>query len=185
MRAEVVILYEDEFGQVKDFALHRLVTACVADTLGRSKQDVAPLLRAVPKKGDSKLLDACLREAPRMREANVFALFDSDNLHRLLGLSGDTQLADQLAALRSRLPDEGRPRVFLLERNTETLVAAAADCLGREPPSGKSKLDRDKLLASAAWDYSRASRDCIRERVASFDAFIAELTPLVQSAIPA
>lgn len=117
-----------------------------------------------------------------MREPNVFALFDTDRLRDLLNLKGDIQLSDQLVELRSRLPDPVRPRVFPLERNTETLVAAAADCLKRPQP-GKNKLDRDKLLGSAAWDHSRASRDCIRDKLPSFAAFVDELIPLVRAAL--
>jgi hypothetical protein len=177
MRAKVAILYEDEHGAVRGFPLHTLVSACVADTLGCHTDEIAPLLRAVPKKGDSKLLTACKDEVPRMREPNVFALFDADGLHRLLKLPGNTSPRDQLAALCSQLPDP-RLRVFLLDRNTETLVAAAADCLGDDQPPSKNTLIRDKLFGKAAWG-SRASRDCIRDKVPSFDGFIAELIPLI------
>jgi len=183
--AVVAILYEDERGQVRDYPLHTLVVACVADALGLGSEVVSPLLRAVPKKGDSKLLKACKDEPPRMRELNVFALFDADKLHRLLKVPKDMPLPKQLAELQAQLLDPTRPRVFLLERNTETLVDAAADCLARPRPEAKSTLDRDKLLASAAWDLSRASRDCIRTHVPSFADFLDELTPLIRNATAA
>ncbi|MFV8752023.1 hypothetical protein ACNOYE_15870 [Nannocystaceae bacterium ST9] len=85
--------------------------------------------------------------------------------------------------LQSRIPD-ARVRVFLLDRNTETLVDASADCLALPRPQVKSKLGRDSLFARAAWDQ-RASRDCIRDKVPSFAAFVDALVPLVQSAITA
>lgn len=166
----IAILYEDERGSVRDYPLHTLVCACVADRSNRSITEVQTLLRAVPKKGDSKLLEACRQEVERMREATIFALFDADGLHRLLGKPGNTPLPELRAALESQLP-EGRPRIHLLERRTETVVEAAADCLERSRPQTKNKIERDKLLAIGAWG-SREARTCIRERVPSFAAFV-------------
>lgn len=165
---KIAILYEDERGSVKDYPLHTLVCACIADRSSRSIAEVQTLLRAVPKKGDSKLLEACQREVERMRETTIFALFDADGLHRLLGKPGNTPLPELRAALESQL-SQGRPRIYLLERKTETVVEAAADCLGRPHPQTKNKIDRDNLLASGAW-ASPEARTCIRERVPSFAA---------------
>lgn len=168
---KIAILYEDERGPVKHYPLHMLVCACVADRASRPIDEVKGWLRAVPKKGDSKLLDACCEEVERMREGIVFALFDADGgLPRLLRKPGNTPLVELRAELESRFPT-GRPRIHLLERNTETVVEAAADCLGRARPETKNKLDRDNLLASAAWD-SHEIRRCIRERVPSFASFV-------------
>lgn len=119
-----------------------------------------------------------------MREQVVLALFDADKLHRLLKQPGNTNPPVLLDLLRSQITDP-RTKVFLLERNTETVVFAAADCLGRPQPQTKNKLDRDKLLASAARDSSRASRDCIRDKVPTFAEFIDAIVPLVQAAITA
>lgn len=166
----IAILYEDERGSVRDYPLHTLVCACVADRSDRSIAEIQPLLRAVPKKGDSKLLEACRQEVERMREATIFALFDADGLPRLLGKPGDTPLPELRAALRSLLP-EGRLQIFVLERKTETVVEAAADCLERPRPQTKNKIDRDKLLSIGAWG-SREARTCIRERVPSFASFV-------------
>lgn len=166
----IAILYEDERGPVKDYPLHTLVCACIADRSNRPIADVQASLRAVPKKGDSKLLEACRQEVERMRETTIFALFDADGLPKLLGQPGDTPLSELRAALLSRLP-EGRPRIYVLERKTETIVEATADCLARPRPQTKNKVERDKLLASGAW-ASREVRACIRERVPSFAAFV-------------
>jgi hypothetical protein len=104
----IAILYEDERGSVKDYPLHTLVCACVADRSNQTIADVQPLIRAVPKKGDSKLFEACREEVERMRETTIFALFDADGLHRLLGKSGDTPLLELRTALESQLP-KGTP----------------------------------------------------------------------------
>jgi hypothetical protein len=184
MIAAIAILYEDARGQAKGFPLHTLVCACIADGIGCGVEVVEPLLRPVPKNGDSKLLAACREEAPDMREKSIFALFDADKLYRLLKQPGNTALPALHGLLRSEVSDP-RTQVFLLERNTETLVEAAADCLGRPRPTTKNQLDRDTLLASAARDFSRSSRDCIREKVPSFATFVDALVPRVQSAMPA
>jgi hypothetical protein len=166
----IAILYEDERGSVKDYPLHTLVCACIADRSNRPIADVQGSLRAVPKKGDSKLLEACRQEVERMRETTIFALFDADGLARLLRKPGDTPLPELHGALASSFP-EGRPRIYVLERKTETVVEATADCLERPRPQTKNKIERDKLLAIGAWG-SREARACIRERVPSFAAFV-------------
>jgi hypothetical protein len=182
--SRIAILYEDELGPTSKFPLHMLVGACIGDALGFTMKDIEPYMRALPKKGNSKLLSACRTETPRMPERHIFALFDADQIHRLLGVRGDTSFPDLLDQLRSRVPDE-RVRIFLLERNTETVVGATADCLGLPRPEIKSKVNRDDFLARAAWDHSRASRDCIRDKVPTFAAFVDALVPLVQAAITA
>jgi hypothetical protein len=167
---KIAILYEDERGPVRDYPLHTLVCACIADRSDRLLADVQALLRAVPKKGDSKLLEACREEVERMREATIFALFDADGLARLLRKPGETPLAELRSALESSF-SAGRPRIYLLERKTETVVEATADCLQRPRPQTKNKIERDKLLASGAWG-SRDARTCIQDRVPSFAAFV-------------
>jgi hypothetical protein len=89
-----------------------------------------------------------------------------DGLARLLRKPGDTPLPELRGALESSFPD-GRPRIYLLERKTETVVEAAADCLKRPRPQTKNKIERDKLLVSGAW-ASPDDRSCIQERVPSF-----------------
>lgn len=179
MIAAVAILYEDQRGKVKYFPLHTLVCACVADVVGCRVEAIEPLLNAIPMKGDSKLLEACRTDVPDMREHVILALFDSDKLHRLLKQPGDTKLPILLGLLRSKIIDP-RAKVYLLERSTETVVDAAADCLELDRPKTKNNLDRDKLLATAAWNGSRSSRDCIRDKVPSFATFVAVVAELVQ-----
>lgn len=185
MSSRIAIFYEDELvAGSKLFPLHLLVVACIADDLEFALKDIEPFLKAYPMKCDSKLLTACKSEPHRMREHHILALFDADQLHRLLGLRGDTPRPTLTSALQSQIPDP-RVRVFLLDRNTETLVDATADCLGRERPGIKDKLNRDDFLARAAWDHSRASRDCIREKVPTFASFVDAVIPLVHAALTA
>jgi hypothetical protein len=178
-RPRIAILYEDERGEIKDFPLHTLVCACVGDTLELDVHSIRPLLRAIPKKGNSKLLTACLKEVAKMPEPHVLALFDGDELHRLLQLHGDIPAEQLHEELRQKIAVE-RTCPFVLHRNTETLVEAAAGCLGTPRPSGKDKSSRDTLLARAAWAPTRGPRDCIREAVASFAEFVDEVARVVE-----
>jgi hypothetical protein len=59
---KIAILYEDQRGPVRDYPLHTLVCACIADRSDRPITEIQSLLRAIPKKGNSKLLEACREE---------------------------------------------------------------------------------------------------------------------------
>ena len=168
-RRPVPILYEDDRGEVREFGLHALIVACVADVWGSEHWQLRGHFTAIPKKGDSKLLAACRDDVPLMPNAVIFAIFDADKLHRLLFDSGRPSNDELLARLRERCPD-ARLELMLLSENTETVVDAVADSLGEERP-GKDKLLRDRLLNRAAHG-SRSVRDQVREAVASFDVIV-------------
>ena len=164
MSGPVAILYEDERGGVRDFPLHTVVNT-VADLAARSPAKTPHLLRA------------CEKEVPRMPHRVIVAIFDADKLHRLLRRSGDTSRDELLAELRGRCSDP-RLRILLLEDNTESLVAAAATCLGREAPERKSKTSRDTLLSAAAW-AAQSVRACVRAAVPSFATITDEICVLL------
>ena len=60
---KVTVLYEDQRGETRDFALHRLVMACVYDRTGGERHHVEALVEARPQKGDAKLRQACREDA--------------------------------------------------------------------------------------------------------------------------
>jgi hypothetical protein len=169
----VAILYEDERGGVRDFPLHTLVVNSVADRLGLQPAQLKHRFEDIPKKGDSKLLKACETEAPRMLHRVIVAIFDADKLHRLLKQPRDTSREELLQQLRARCSDP-RLVILLLEDNVESLVSAAATCLGRDVPDQKSNTSRDKVLAAAAWAADTV-RTCIREALPSFAHITEEL----------
>jgi hypothetical protein len=172
----IAIFYEDERGPVAKFPLHTLVCACVADDLGRTTADVQGKIRGIPKKGDSKLLMACEREVPKMREPCIFALFDQDQLHNLLKVPKST---DMIAALRARVP-ESRAFFYVLDPNIEGLLHKVSSCLDCPAPARKSKDERDRLLNRAAWNDDRRVRDCIRSGMESFRRFVDDVASVAK-----
>jgi hypothetical protein len=172
----VPILYEDERSDIKQFGLHELIVSCIADERGQDWWELREHFDAVPLKGDSKLLAAC-QDVSEMPDSLIFAIFDSDKLHHRLFESGKPTHDDLFAELRRRCPDP-RLNVFLLDQNTETVVDAAADCLGVPRPD-KDKLFRDRILNRVATG-ARQIRDCIREAVPSFDHCVRQIAALTR-----
>lgn len=172
----IPIFYEDDWGSVKEFGLHELLVACVADQLGQDWWSLRGRFDAIPKKGDSKLLAACENDVPDMPDRTIIAVFDADKLHKLLFGSGRPSNDEIHAALRRRCTDE-RLHVFLLDRNTETVVDAVADCLKVERPR-KNPLLRDQLLLRAARSPTTEVRDCVRRAVPSFEQCVCAIASL-------
>jgi hypothetical protein len=180
---KLVIFYEEERSDEREFSLHSLVVVALAERLGRPEAEVKAQLRPFPAKGNSNLLRICEFDVVDMRERCFVALFDADELHRLVKLPHGSTHAALVAALRQRCPDP-RLHFMLLDRNTETLVDASAECLEQPLPEVKTHLVRDKLFRALARALPSA-RDCVREKVPSFAAFIdrvAELAEPIMSA---
>jgi hypothetical protein len=168
------VFYEDQAaGRVNEFGPHLLLCACVADRLGgKSFHDVRQVLDGQPKKSDGKLLAACKKHAELDADELVFALFDADKLHIRLKIP-KAPLGELHALLEAEIRST-KVRAFLLEDRIETLVDATAGCLEApyRGPVPKRHYTRDKLLARAAYNTSRAIRDCITDRVPSFAALV-------------
>lgn len=135
MNAVVIILYEDQRGPTKEFGLHNLVTACVADHLGRTFQEHAfrQLLDGRPMKGIDKVPRSCRSEVPRIapRGQTVFVLVDDDEVRRHLhgeGIAANAPAADVVQAIKARSSAPDQLEVVLLERNMETVLEAAGEC---------------------------------------------------------
>lgn len=164
------VFYEDKAAaEIKGFGPHLLLCACVADRMGgKTLWDVQRVLDGQPKKGDSKLLEACKRHAERDVDEVVFGLFDTDKLHILLQISKCS--VDELRIALEAAITSPKVRPFVLERNLETLVRASAGCL--EPPSKvppKGHNERDIILRKAA-TAGRSVRDCIAQAIPGFAA---------------
>lgn len=162
----IQVLYEDQRGPRKGFGLHELLVNCVADRTGKDRHALGGRLAAIPLKGNAKLLERC--KVAGAFGAPFVAVFDSDRVRRLLSLPPDATDAQVVGEIGTR---SGRNEiaVALLDRNTETVVEAAAHCFG-EPPPQKSIDARDKLLLRAAWNPDDGVRKCIEVRVPSFAA---------------
>ncbi len=82
----VTVLYEDESnkGQVKDFGLHALLLACLADERGdHSRWTLKRQVTANPRKGNDKLYDTCANEK-HLNERDKFLNGIADDPSRAL-----------------------------------------------------------------------------------------------------
>ncbi len=148
MSGRIEVFYEDSReSSGGGFELHSVVLACVADLL--SMDDWRSLERAIganPKNGNSNVLGACRRDVPKMSAKHVAAVLDGDKLKDLLG-------ADPATEFRNRVPDL-RVELFVIDRNTETLVRALRDVglisTSFDAAIDKDPMARDKVFAAAA-----------------------------------
>lgn len=178
---QVKIFYEDQAGrEVNNFGPHMLLCACVADRTQHTVTlwDLKKRIHCQPKKSDAKLLEACRQRKELELDEIVFAIFDADRVHRLPGMQHGS--LEQMQAQLRALIDSPKVRPFLLDSNVETLVSAAAGCL--EPPiTGdipKRHLMRDRILNNAA-KAMRSVRDCVLERVPTFEAVVAAVVDVL------
>lgn len=168
------IFYEDKAaaGATKQFGPHILLCACVADLLGVPMSELKHLMQGEPKKGDGSLLAACKVHAQRGAPVPIFALFDGDQLRKLLK-SRDDSVEALRTALEHRIAS-ATIHPFVLEGNIDELVKAAAECF--DPPVTrtiiKAHIERDRILNRAAYDGNRAVRECIRTRKPGFAALV-------------
>lgn len=187
--SRIVVYYEDQAagGDIQEFQPHNLVCGCVADRLGHSIHHVRAQLRGEPKKGRDKLLSACQRIAAEPGwDVDVVAIYDADRIASALGLIRGTEDAVMLAELRRRAPS---PRIhpFLLHERLETVVDAAAECLGwndPRPPLPKDVMLRDRVLKRAAFSQARAPRDCVQAAVPSLGSIVEFVADRLAQATP-
>ena len=102
---KLVIFYEDQRSDEREFSLDSLVVVAIAERLGRPEAEVKAQLRPFPAKGNSNLLRICETDVVDMRERCFVALFDTDELHRLVKLPHGTSHAALVDALRQRCTD--------------------------------------------------------------------------------
>lgn len=166
-RPPLTVLFEDQLGAVKEFGPSNLLSACVADLLGADLYSIRGRINAIPCKGDSKMLGRCESEA-RNFSSGAYALFDFDRFDRLLGLPPKVECSDRREEWAKRCPGWPSNAVVLLDRNTETLVALAADLMSRPLPR-KDRAARDAMLNAVAMSPEHASkRAALLERSPSF-----------------
>jgi len=191
MTTVAVILYEDQRGKEKEFGLHNLVVACVADDLGKDVFTLCRAFEAHPTKGVSNLLRSCRQDVHRLgaRGQRVFALIDADKIREQLRHEGVPASADDDAVVRA-IKAEGRCvapdqlEVVLLKENTETVIQAAKLCDKELPDAAveqalrKDVNARDRILNNVAYGKGRAVRDCIRGKVPAIQALAGALRDL-------
>ena len=179
----ICVLYEDQRGPRQGFGLHALVKACVADALADQPRHLIEkaLSDYRPLKGDTKLLGACREELDLIASDGrpVVAVFDNDKIRHLLKLSAkapDEHVEREIRKGGSR-PD--RLFIILLKQNMESVLTAAHECDPRIDAERvklatvkKDVLERDAILTSVSGERFRAIRDCILQKLPSFQALV-------------
>ncbi|MEP7122983.1 MAG: hypothetical protein ABJE95_18795 [Byssovorax sp.] len=188
MSPVAVILYEDNGGPVKGFGLHALVVACVADELGVEVFALAGKLDGRPMNGAANIVRSCKRDIHRLgpQGQTVFALIDDDRIRdHVKGVDARTAEDVVVRAIKSQSDAPAQLEVFLLKKNTETVIEAAKECDRSLPDDAvaqalaKNLAQRDRLLNNVAYSGVRAVRDCIRGKIPALHRLVTALSAVV------
>lgn len=187
---QVCVLYEDQRGPQRSFGLHELAKACVRDRLeARPRHEIDQALNDCrPLRGDSNVLKKLHEDVDNIAADGrpVVAVFDNDRIRRLLKLPAKATDAQVLQEIRKGTSSD-RFHVILLNRNLESVIKAAHECdpsISQErldlAIKKKDRLERDAILAGLTGAQFRAVRDCIREKLPSFQELVDRLCELIQ-----
>ncbi len=183
-----MILYEDNRGAEKGFGLHALVVACVADDLDVEMFTLTKKLDGRPMNGVANIVRSCRRDVHRLapQGQTVFALIDNDRIRdHLSGVDIRAENSVVERAIKSQSDAPAQLEVFLLEKNTETVIEAAKHCDPSLPEDAvaqalrKNLAQRDRILNNVARTRGRAVRDCIRAGVPALHRLVAALGAVV------
>lgn len=188
MTGIAIILYEDERGPTKEFGLHNLVMACVADELDLDLYRVKEHADPRPMKGVNKLLQACWRDVRKMaaRGQRVIALIDDDRIRdNLPGMDARRTDEEVIREIRKRSDAPEQLDVILLHKNVESVIEAARDC-DRTISSDtvaraldKNLIQRDRIFHNVARS-TRDVRNCIRSKIPAIERLVQRLVSLVR-----
>ncbi len=165
----VTILWEDQ--GAKGFGPHTLLLSCLEDWGLGSKWDLRRHITSVPKKGNGRLLKALRRDAQRLSDGGrVFAVFDRDKTHEMWHPPAPACMAGTSVKVKDEAP--GEYEIVFLDKNMESLCAAAARGLRETPPATKLTPDgRDRLLNRLA-SSGRGERAEMLDACPSFERLV-------------
>jgi hypothetical protein len=176
------VLYEDSRGATRNFGLHGLVLACVADRIQVDRWALRTCVPCIPKNGDSNLLEACREHVGTLYPYPlVLAVFDDDKIRDLLKLPADACKSACKSVVVGRIKDTcfapSALSVTLLGRNTEDVLRAVAGCRPVEAATLTAAVDRKDVNARDAILNGAASADpavriCIQKAVPSLERIV-------------
>ena len=192
-RPKVTILYEDARGPRTEFGLHRLVLAAVRDSddITAPHHEVASALEHRCQKGIEQVLRTCRENLTDLARdgRKVAVVVDEDVLRDKLKLPPGTALQAVKENIVTLCPEQVRPQVavFVLSRNTESVLKAAQTCVQEhraDTPSAeqferalrKDLLARDQVLSGVAKETHVKVRRCIEVKVPALGELVAWLT---------
>lgn len=189
---QVCVLYEDRRGPEQGFGLHLLVKACVSDALADQPRYVIEkaLNDCRPLRGDGNLLKACREELDLIASDGrpVVAVFDNDKIRRLLKLPAKASNERVIQEILKGGSASRQPSIILLEQNMESVLHAARACDPTIDPKSialateeKDRLERDLIFARLTSGQLKAIRDCIRQKMPSFQRLVEVLCKHLQT----
>jgi hypothetical protein len=188
------ILYEDKRGPTPEFGLHRFITACIIDAINGEYHRIEKCLSAHQCKGDSKLLAKCRDEIDDISGSGcpVIAVFDNDQVRRLLKLSPDSSDAVVRETIWRQRTGETRLCIVLLKENTESVLRAIGVCtpgidqgLLAKAVDRKLLNERDIVFRIAAKASGRTVRDCVLQANPSLKEMVEGLCRLLTAVLVA
>ena len=198
----VLVLYEDSLvrgTKPANYGPHVLLAQCVAERLNDAtqrpdaysgRQLIDRGLVGNPRRGNSKLRDDVAAIFDKLAgAARMVAVYDRDRIDDCVVLPGPSCTSAIVAALTPEGASPDRLRTVLLADNLETLIKTLQSCgLGESLPwdpalaKGRQALEaRDRIMHNAA-TARREVRDCLIERMQSFDYLVTKVTDAVRAA---
>ena len=192
-RPLVTLLYEDARGQISGFGLHRLIVASVWDKVGGGAERFLLEKALEPRcmKGVERIIAVCRDDLENIARdgRQVAAIVDEDVIREKLNAPASASVPEVADRLRARCPASVREQlaVFIIQRNTETVLRATRDCINEQGldllEAGlvdralrKELLARDQVLNRAAQQTHSLVRQCILTKVPSLSALITWLS---------
>jgi len=192
-RPLVTLLYEDARGQIPGFGLHKLIVASVWDKVGGNAERFV-LEKALDyrcMKGVERIIAVCRNDLENIARdgRQVAAIVDEDVIREKLRMPASASVTEIADRLRDECPPSVREQlvVFVLQRNTETVLRATRDCINEQGldllEAGlvdralrKELLARDQVLNRVAQQAHAPVRHCILTKVPSLSALVAWLS---------
>ena len=190
----VTILYEDHRGPNQGFGLHAFVKVCVFDIVDGERYRVeARLADYRPLKGVSNVIDTCRQNIDLFADGrSVVVVIDDDRVraHLRPPLPQTAPDVHVEREIKKDCPAPERLFIVLLKKNTESILAAAAEC---DPSHDRERMERavrrkdlfarDAILSELAWERARGQRDCILGKMPSLKALVDVLVSLLSPAV--
>jgi hypothetical protein len=184
VRRIATVLYEDQGVPNRKFGPHEFVLACVFDRADGERYKLSGAFDGIPKKGNLQVRTALRDEFEILARdgRHVFALFDSDQVRRLIGIPGSSSLDEVRTQILSGHPDPTRAHVHFLDRNLESVLRGLEECRFSHPrlhdALDKDLNARDLVLLEASKDSHRETRRCVLDRLRGLLAMVDHLVSL-------
>lgn len=200
----VWVLYEDSLvagGKPSNYGPHVLVAQCVAERLaslaGRAdayagRRLIQAGLSANPRRGATKLRDEVFDQLDRLARGGrrMVAVYDRDRIHEVVAVKRPACTGDIVAALTPPAADPDALATVVLDAKLESILDALRACgmpstLPWSDASRKARgalQARDRIMHNAAQPQHRAARDCLMQRMPSFEYLVCKVASAVMSA---